>query len=409
MSAPSAAVTTDDLKKGQLRNLLLATFASTIGFWGWTMIGPLSGHYTSVMDLSTAQASLLVAMPVIVGSVARIPAGALTDRYGGRVMFTWVLGLTAPLIVLVGLAGSAGSYPLLLIVSFFLGIAGTIFSVGIPFSSDWYESHRKGFATGVFGAGMGGTAVSAFVTPRLAAWLGYLPTHFVVAGVVLVTALIVWLFLRDSPVWLQREATPMLPKLKRAFTLGVTYQMCFLYAIIFGAFVAFSNYLPTYLGNVYAFDATEAGTRTAGFALAAVIARPIGGTLADRVGPRLVTWTSFIGVTVFAAILAFQPADERQFGPLWVLMALFVGLGTGGVFGWVSRAAPAAAAGTISGVIAAAGGLGGYFPQLYMGAVYNPENASYFVGLMTLAVFTVLGLALTFFVRNGGAPGREGR
>lgn len=400
--------TTTRLKDGQLRNLLIATLASTIGFWGWTMIGPLSKYYVTHLHLSTGQISTLVAMPVIVGSVARIPAGALTDRYGGRVMFTAILGLTAPLVALTGLIGAGGSYAGLLAVSFLLGVAGTVFSVGIPFCSDWYESHRKGFATGVFGAGMVGTAVSAFVTPRLKEALGYLPTHFLVAGIVLAMAAASWLLLRDSPVWAEREPAPMLPRLKEAFTLKVTYQMCFLYAIIFGAFVAFSNYLPTYLGNVYGFDATGAGTRTAGFALAAVLARPVGGSLADRFGPRLITWISFAGVIVFAAILAFQPAEERHFGPMWVALAVSIGLGTGGVFAWVSRAAPAKAAGTISGVIAAAGGLGGYFPQLYMGATYDAAEASYFVGLMTLAVFTLAGLVLTFWVRHGGRPGAEG-
>lgn len=403
MSTTLSDTSATRLKSGQLRHLILATIASVFGFWGWTMIGPLSKYYAGHLHLSTGQIATLVAMPVIVGSVARIPAGALTDKYGGRLMFTVVLGLTAPLVLLTGLAGILGSYPLLLVVAFFLGVAGTVFSVGIPFSSDWYESHRKGFATGVFGAGMAGTAVSAFVTPRLNAAFGYLPTHVIVAVLIGLMAVASWIFLRDSPAWREREPAPMLPKVKHAFSLLVTYQMCFLYAIIFGAFVAFSNYLPTYLGNVYDFDATAAGTRTAGFALAAVIARPIGGSIADKIGPRLVTLVSFLGVIVFAAILAFQPTDERHFGPMWVLMALCVGLGTGGVFAWVSRAAPASAAGTISGVIAAAGGLGGYFPQLYMGATYNAREASYFVGLMTLAAFTLLGVILTLVMRRRGS------
>ncbi|MGW9403438.1 nitrate/nitrite transporter [Arthrobacter sp. NPDC055585] len=399
-SAPSASAA-PDLKSGQLLNLITATVASTVGFWAWTIIGPLSARYTQSLDLNPSQASILVAMPILVGSLARIPVGAWTDRYGGRRMFTLVLGVTAPLVLLTALAGESGSYALLIIVAFFLGIAGTVFAIGIPFCSAWYDRSRKGFATGVFGAGMVGTAVSAFFTPRLVAGVGYFNAHLIIAGVVALMAVISWLVLRESPAW-SRPTEPTLPKIRHAFTLKATWQLCFLYGIVFGAFVAFSNYLPTYLGNVYNWDATDAGTRTAGFAVAAVIARPIGGTIADRIGPKIVTLVSFAGTVVLAMVVAFQPSQERVYGTAFLLMALFLGLGTGGVFAWVGRAAPPKDVGTVGGIIAAAGGLGGYFPPLVMGATYDAENSSYFVGLTLLAVFAALALLLTFTVRNGG-------
>ena len=397
-SAPSAA---PDLKSGQLLNLITATVASTIGFWAWTIIGPLSARYTQSMDLNPSQASILVAMPILVGSVARIPVGAWTDRYGGRRMFTIVLGVTAPLVLLTAVAGETGSYALIVVVAFFLGIAGTVFAIGIPFCSAWYDRTRKGFATGVFGAGMVGTAVSAFFTPRLVSGVGYFNTHLIIACIVAAMAVVCWLVLRESPAW-SRPTEPTLPKIRHAFTLRVTYQLCFLYGIVFGAFVAFSNYLPTYLGNVYDYDATAAGTRTAGFAVAAVIARPIGGTIADKIGPKIVTLISFAGTVVLAMVVAFQPGQERVYGTAFLLMALFLGLGTGGVFAWVGRAAPVRDVGTVGGIIAAAGGLGGYFPPLVMGATYDAEHSSYFVGLTLLAVFAALALLLTFTVRNGG-------
>lgn len=398
----TSGTTTPDLKAGQLRNLILATLASTIGFWAWTIVGPLSKRYAQQMELDATQTAVLVAMPILVGAVCRVPVGALTDRYGGRVMFTVILGLTAPLVLLTGIVGQLNNFGLLVAVAFFLGIAGTVFAIGIPFCSAWYESHRKGFATGLFGAGMVGTAVSAFFTPRLVAGIGYLGAHITIAVLVALTAVACWLMLRDSPVHAAKAPEPVLPKIKHAFTLKVTWQLCFLYGVVFGAFVAFSNYLPTYLDNVYGFDATAAGTRTAGFALAAVVARPIGGILADKIGPRTVTLASFAGTAVLAMVVAFQPGQERVYGPTFLLMALFLGLGTGGVFGWVGRAAPAKDVGTIGGIIAAAGGLGGYFPPLVMGATYNPENNSYFVGLTLLAGFAILSLLLALTVRNGG-------
>lgn len=402
MSATAPAAHDTDLARGQSLNLWLATLASTVGFWAWTMIGPLSAHYTESMGLAPTQTAVLVAMPILVGAVARVPVGVLTDRYGGRIMFTVLLGATAPLVLATGLVGTMNAYIPLLVVAFFLGIAGAVFAIGIPFVSAWYPPHRKGYATGIFGAGMVGTAVSAFATPQLVAGIGYLATHVLVAVVVAVVAVLCALLLRESPTRAGITPTPALPKLKRAFSQLVTWQLCFLYGVVFGAFVAFSNYLPTYLGNIYDYAATEAGWRTAGFALAAVVARPVGGTLADKLGPRVVTLTSFAGAAVLATIVALQPGQERVYGPVFLLMALFLGLGTGGVFAWVGRAADPRDVGTIGGIIAAAGGLGGYFPPLVMGATYNEEHNSYFVGLMLLAAFALVALALTFTVRNGG-------
>ncbi len=390
-------------------NLWLATLASTVGFWAWTMIGPLSASYTEDMQLTSTQTAVLVAMPILVGSVARVPVGVLTDRYGGRLMFTVLLGATAPLVLVTGLVGLMNAYLPLLVVAFFLGIAGAVFAIGIPFVSAWYPPHRKGFATGIFGAGMVGTAVSAFATPQLVARIGYLPTHVLVAVVVAAVAVLCALFLREAPSRAGVVPAPAMPKLRRAFAQPVTWQLCFLYGVVFGAFVAFSNYLPTYLGNIYDYAATDAGLRTAGFAAAAVVARPVGGVLADRFGPRLVTLISFNGAAVLAVFVAVQPGQERVYGPVFVVMALFLGLGTGGVFAWVGRAADPKDVGTIGGIISAAGGLGGYFPPLVMGATYNVEQNSYFVGLMLLAAFAVAALQVTFIVRNGGrVDEREG-
>ncbi|EOM76793.1 hypothetical protein Rrhod_1913 [Rhodococcus rhodnii LMG 5362] len=152
------------------------------------MIGPLSTSYAEAMTLSSAQASVMVAMPILVGSLGRIVVGALTDRYGGRVMFIAISVASIPPVLAVGLSGAADSYVLLLVFGFFLGIAGTIFAVGIPFANNWYEPSRRGFATGVFGMGMVGTALSAFFTPRFVGWFGLLTTHVVVAVALAATA-----------------------------------------------------------------------------------------------------------------------------------------------------------------------------------------------------------------------------
>jgi NNP family nitrate/nitrite transporter-like MFS transporter len=381
-------------KSAQTRNLILALAAFAITFWAWNLIGPLAVRYTTELGLSATQKSLLVAMPVLVGSLGRIPIGALTDRYGGRLMFTIMLFVSIVPVLLVCLAGVLGSYALLLAFGFLLGVAGTTFAIGIPFVNAWFEKPRRGFATGVFGAGMGGTALSAFFTPRMVRAFGYVPTHVIIAVALAAVGVIIWTMMRDSPLW-KPNTDPVVPKLAAAAKLGVTWQMAFLYAVTFGGFVAFSTYLPTYLKDVYDFDLTAAGTRTAGFAIAAVIARPVGGTLSDRIGPKLVMIISLAGAAVMALILSLKLPPEIPAGTAFVLMAVFLGLGTGGVFAWVARLAPPEKVGTVTGIVGAAGGLGGYFPPLVMGATYDEQTHSYTVGLILLCITAVVTLVYT--------------
>jgi NNP family nitrate/nitrite transporter-like MFS transporter len=366
----STAESAATLKTGQTKNLVLALIGFAITFWAWNIVGPLGARYTAELGLNATQTSFLVAMPVLVGSLGRVPVGALTDRYGGRVMFTVLTFASAVPVLLVALAGSLKSYSLLLVFGFFLGIAGTTFAVGIPFVNAWFEPARRGFATGVFGAGMGGTALSSFFTPRLVRSIGYVPTHLLIAAALVVLGAVLWLLLRDSPAW-KPNLAPVIPKLAAAAKLPLTWQMAFLYAVTFGGFVAFSTYLPTYIKNVYAFGLTGAGTRTAGFAIAAVLARPIGGTLADKIGAKKVVAISLVGVAVMSLIIALRLPPEIPAGAAFIVMALFLGLGTGGVFAWVAELAPAERVGSITGIVGAAGGLGGFFPPLVMGATYN--------------------------------------
>ncbi|MBC7306132.1 MAG: NarK/NasA family nitrate transporter [Dietzia sp.] len=387
----------------QLKNLLLATWAFAISFWAWNMIAPLGVTYTEALGLSATQKSVLVATPVLVGSVGRILAGALADRYGARVMFPVLMLAAAPFVMLVALAGTLDSYVLLLVFGFFLGIAGTTFAVGIPFANAWYEKSRRGFATGVFGAGMGGTALSAFFTPRFVSWFGYVGTHVIITAALVASAVLIWFTLRDAPSW-RPNHDPVVPKLVAAAKLPVTWQMSFLYAVAFGGFVAFSTYLPTFLKDVYTFDLTAAGTRTAGFAVAAVVCRPLGGILSDRLGPKLVTAIAFGGAAVLAVAMALEPPLEIPAGIVFVLMAACLGLGAGAVFTWVAQLAPPARVGSVTGIVGAAGGLGGFFPPLVLGATYNEASHSYTIGLLLLVVVaTIAGTYTLFGIRNRDA------
>ncbi|PSK88764.1 NNP family nitrate/nitrite transporter-like MFS transporter [Murinocardiopsis flavida] len=399
MSGSSAVDTPRATRSGSAgANLALATAAFALTFWAWNLIGPLSKTYSEALHLSPTQTSLIVAFPVLVGSLGRIPVGVLTDRYGGRTMFTVVCFISIVPTLLVGLSG--GSFGMLLLWGFFLGVAGTSFAIGIPFVNSWHARERRGFATGVFGAGMGGTALSAICTPRLVEQLGLFGTHLAMGAALAVMGVVMWLFARDSPD--RRPSTePALPRIRDALRLATTWQMSLLYAIAFGGFVAFSTYLPTLLTTAYAFAQSEAGLRTAGFSLAAVVARPVGGALSDRIGPVKVCMISFVGTALLAAVLAFKPPVEVPAGISFVLIAVALGLGTGGVFALVAKLVEPSRVGTVTGLVGAAGGLGGYFPPLVMGVVFQATGA-YTIGFVLLAL-TAAAVAVYTARAFGGA------
>lgn len=405
--SPAQAAQTSPELRGQFPQLLLATLASAVGFWAWMLISPIQTHYAELMKLGEGQISLMLATPVLVGALGRIVIGSLTDRFGARKMFTVVLLASVPAVLLVALAGTLGSFALLIASGTYLGIAGTIFAVGVPFASAWYEPRRRGFANGVFGMGMIGTAVSAFFTPRLLRQLGYFETHLFIAGLLVLSAAAVWFFMRESPAWTPNRQ-PLLPKLIDTLKLPITWEMSFLYGIVFGGFVAFSTFLPKYLVTIYPddVDPVGAGARTALFAVAAVIARPIGGMLADKFGPKLIALISLAGIVSLAYIVGMQPPEGILTGITFLLMASAMGLGMGAVFAWIGPSTPPEKVGAVSGVVAAAGGLGGYFPPLAMGATYHAETNSYALGLWLLVLVGTFALIVAGMLR--GTKGRGG-
>ena len=369
--------------------LVLATLGFLLNFWAWALISPLASAYRDRLDLTGFQQSVLVAVPVIVGSLGRIPVGALTDRVGARVMFPTVSLATVLPVLYIGFV--AESYAALLVGGFVLGLGGTAFAIGVPLVNAWYPPARRGTALGLFGIGMGGTAISAFTTVRLSDSLGP-EAPFVLVSVVLVGyALLAALLVRDAPgrtvpqggFWRRTWDTARIP---------ATGQLSFLYAVSFGGFVAFSVYLPTYLGNAYDLTPEDAAFRTAGFVVLAVAARPVGGALSDRIGPIPVLVASFAGVAVLAAVAAMElpliPVGTIAF----LGLAALLGAGSGATFAVVGALAPAQKVGAVTGLVGAAGGLGGFVPPLVMGAVYD-RLGDYTLGLALLAV-VALGAAV---------------
>jgi MFS transporter, NNP family, nitrate/nitrite transporter len=272
----------------------------------------------------------------------------------------------------------------------------TAFAVGVPLVNAWYPPARRGTALGIFGMGMGGTAVSAFTTVQLASSFGRAFPFVLVAVVLAVYGTVAALLLRDAP-GRTVPAGSFLARTWATLRVRATLQLSALYAVGFGGFVAFSVYLPTYLKNAYGLTQTDAALRTAGFVVLAVLMRPVGGWLSDKFHPVLV----LTGCFTIAAVLAVLASAQFPLIPLGTIaflgLAGVLGGASGACFALVARVAPAEKVGGVTGIVGAAGGLGGFVPPLVMGAVYG-ATGSYRIGLLLLGVVALAAAAYTWFV-----------
>ena len=398
--SPSSAATTttaqDAVPPGAWRALLLVTLGFGVNFWAWALLSPLGPVY---VEQGLAQdASLIVALPVLVGSLGRILMGGLSDRLGGHLMFPLVSLLTVIPVLFLGLVGQY-SYSTLLLGGFFLGIAGTTFAIGVPFVNSWFPPAKRGMATGLYGVGMGGTAISAFTTVPLVDAAGSAAPFIVTAIALVLYAVLAWLFMPDAPTW-KPSGKSMLSQTLLAMRQKVTWQACYLYALSFGGYVAFSVFLPTMLKNWYGLTTADASFRMAGFVIVAVVMRPLGGTLSDRIGASRTLLISYTAVALAALMLAFQPA-LMPIGTIdFIVMAAGLGLGSGAVFALVAQAADPSVVGSVTGFVGAAGGLGGFVPPLVMAAIHA-GSGSYSLGIVLLLIATLGAVVVTLFVGRG--------
>jgi MFS transporter, NNP family, nitrate/nitrite transporter len=378
--------------------LAMATVGFAVNFWAWALLsplGPLFREKGTLGSLSESDVALLVAVPVVVGSLGRIVVGALTDRFGGRVMFPLVSASTIVPVVFIALFAQT-SYVALLVGGFFLGIAGTAFAVGVPFVNAWFPPERRGLAIGVFGAGMGGTAISALTTVKLYTNVDDKAPFVITALVLAVYAVAAWAVMRDAP-GQSAPTTPLLARLSANARLSVTWQACILYAVAFGGYVAFSVYLPSYLKVAYELTPADAANRMAGFVAVAVVMRPVGGWLSDRLGAIPVLAVGYAVVAIGAGVASTTPLLEPVGAVAFLSMAAALGAGSGATFALVAKVTEPARVGGVTGLVGAAGGLGGFVPPLIMGYIYGRTD-SYAIGLVLLAVTAVLTLVLTLTV-----------
>lgn len=383
---------TQQARPGRWPALVLATIAFLLCFTVWGLLAPLAPEFKDLYGLSATQTGILVAVPVLLGAVARVPLGILADKYGGRIVFTLLmLSLIAPLAVV----GFTDSYGMLLVVAFFLGVAGASFAVGVPLVSRWFPPEQQGMALGIYGLGTGGTAIAAQLAPRISDRWEWATAFWIFIPAVAVAGIVFWLFARDAPG--PRPAGSLSTRM-RPFRRPMAWVLGLFYFVTFGGFVAISVYLPTYLDDVYELSRSDAAARASGFVLLSVLARPLGGMLADRWGALPLLNGVFIVVAALAIVLAFEP-DMVVLTIAFLTIAAALGIGSGAVFKLVPTYFPGET-GVVTGLVGAIGGLGGFFPPIVMGIVRD-VSGDYAIAFMLLSEFALACLVINILVLQG--------
>lgn len=371
-----------DSPTGNPLQLVLGTGAFAVCFAVFGTVSAMMPTIKKDLALTPIQASVAIAVPVLLGSLGRIPLGILTDRWGGKWLFVAVMGASG--LAAAGM-GFVTGYAGLLACGFFTGIGLASFSVGVGFVSPWYPRKRQGAALGIYGVGTIGQSLAAFGSPMVAAAMGVVWGFGAVALLALAWMIIFAVFARNAPRIRGPAKAARIRDTFRPLADRASWRLSFYYFLTFGGFVAMAIYLPIFLTESFELTVRDAGLRTAGFVALATLTRPVGGMLSDRLSGRFILLCVFPAVFVASICLACPTMPLFTIGALG--MAVAIGLGNGAVFKLVPEYFPNAV-GSVTGLVGAAGGLGGFFPPLVLGVVYE-ATGSFILGFVLLALTAI--------------------
>ncbi|MDM0056777.1 MFS transporter [Variovorax fucosicus] len=371
-------------KKSQaLAVLMVSTLAFTVCFMVWMMFGVIGIPIKKTLGLNATEFGLLTAMPVLTGSLIRVPLGIWTDKYGGRIVMALLMALTVPAIWLMSYATAYWHF---LVIGLFVGLAGGSFSVGTPYVARWFPKNRQGFAMGVYGAGNSGAAVNKFIAPALVVAFGWAMVPQVYAAVMLGTLLLFWMFSASDPAHLVPSHTRFSDQL-RALKDPKVIKYCQYYSIVFGGYVALSLWMVQYYIGEFGLDIRTAALLAACFSLPGGVLRAVGGWLSDKYGAHSVTWwvmwvswiclfllsypqTDFTIATISGPKTFHLGLNIYAFTGLMFLLGIAFAFGKASVFKYIADDYPENI-GTISGIVGLAGGLGGFVLPIMFGVLVD--------------------------------------
>ncbi len=372
------------LKTDQTRALTLSTIAFTVCFAIWTIFSILGIQIKQDLGLNDTQFGLLVATPIFTGALSRLILGIWTDQYGGRIVMTLAMLLSA---IATYLLSSVETYEMFLVAALGVGLAGGCFAVGIAYVSTWYEKEKQGTALGIFGVGNVGAAITNFGAPLIMLTFGWHGLAKTYAIIIFVTAILFYLFAKDDPKLVARKAKKEKPRsiLEQIEPLKKlqVWRFSLYYFFVFGGYVALALWLPHYYVEVYGLDIKIAGMLAAAYALPGSAFRALGGWISDKIGARAVMYWTFIACVGCCFFMSYPSTDyivEGIEGPidfnikinlpifvfLSIVLGFFMSLGKAAVYKHIPVYYPKNV-GSVGGIVGLIGGMGGFILLICFG------------------------------------------
>ena len=397
--------------KAQANSVLAAnTIAFTACFAVWVMFSIIGIPIKELLALSDTEFGILVATPILTGSIFRLPVGMLTDIVGGRIVYFFLM-LT--MIIPLWFIGSATEYWQFLILGLFVGIAGASFSVGIAYTAKWFDKEHQGFAMGIFGAGNAGAALTKFVAPSIVVAYGWQAVPKIYAVAMVIVVVLYWMFTYTDPAHQHKTRISTKEQLEVLKDPKIWKYMQY-YSLVFGGFVGLSLWMTKYYINEYGFELTTAALLAAIFVLPSGVIRALGGWFSDKYGAYKVTWWVMWVSLVCLFFMSYPQTGliiQTIHGPanfdlslnVWVFTAfLFVlgiawGFGKASVFKFLSDEYPDNI-GVASGIVGLAGGMGGFLLPIMFGALidYTHINSVIFMLLFGATAVSLIWMHFTF-------------
>lgn len=410
-------------RSDEYRALGLSTLAFTVCFAVWTIFSIIGVEIKQELGLNETQFGLLVATPVLTGSISRIFLGVWTDQIGGRIMMTIQMLVTA---ISVWLLASVQTYTVFLMAALGLGLAGGSFIIGIAYVSRWFPAEKQGTALGIFGAGNVGAAVTNFAAPFLVLAVGWQGTAKIYAIVLVAMAIAFYIFAKDDPVVVEQRRTGKKPPSARMQLEPLkniqVWRFATYYFFVFGAFVAFASFLPRYYVGAYGVSLTAAGVFAGMYSLPGSIFRALGGWMSDVWGARFVMYLTFIVSLVVLFIMSYPPTTyivegipgpngephliKFSFGiPLYVFVFLSV------ILGFVMSLGKAAVykhipvyyphhVGAVGGLVGMIGGLGGFVLPIAFGILLDVFQVWSMVFMLMFVIVAISTIWMHLAIRR---------